>query len=89
MRHEKIDMSGHQSVPVLPHILKTNDANDGSVNMVTDGPLSKGDSYSIEPMGIYYTVTDIIESRPARGDWSGESYAGMNPTFNRIKCVRR
>lgn len=86
MRHETFNIGFTQEpVPVIPHILKTN--SDGSLNMVTDGEMSKGDKYTIQPSGITYVIINVVENRKARGDWSGKSYDGMNPTFNCVKSV--
>ena len=84
MRQIKFDQRPWPDVPVIPHILKTND--DGSIDIVTDGPVTKGDTYEILPnLGRKKTISEVVESRPARGDWSGESYKGMIPTFSRIR----
>jgi hypothetical protein len=85
MRNESFDLRGYHDTPVIPHILKTN--TDGSVDMVTDGAMSERDRYSVNPGGDF-VITSVIESRPAKGDWSGESYKGMNPTWNRVKSRR-
>jgi len=82
MRKIIIDQRPHHNVPVIPHILKTN--RDGSIDMVTDGPMFCADQFEIIPIGTKRMITEVIESRPARGDWSGESYKGMTPTFSRI-----
>ncbi len=83
MRHEIFDMRGYVEVPVIPHILKTNE--DGSVSMVTNGPMSDGDTYAISTHKKNYKIVEVLESRPAKGDWSGDSYKGMNPTYSRVK----
>jgi hypothetical protein len=85
MRNEFFDLRGYHDTPVIPHILKTNQ--DGSVDMVTDGPMFPSDRYTVNPGG-EFVITSVIESRPAKGDWSGESYKWMTPTWNRIKSRR-
>jgi hypothetical protein len=79
------DMNG-RIPPTIPSILKKNE--DQSLSIVTDGELSLSDTYSIYPIGGKWTITDIIESRKAKGDWSGESYKGMNPTFSVIRSIK-
>lgn len=61
----------------LPALLKKN--NDGSFDYVTEQPVSIGDI--IEPCWISkITVMEILQQRPARGDWSNTSYANKNVT---------
>lgn len=83
MKNIKFDQSPYLEAPVIPHILKKNE--DGSLDIVTDGPIIKGDTYEILPNRGVYTITNVIESRPARGDWSGKQFEGMAPTFSRIQ----
>lgn len=83
MKTIKFDHRPYTEIPVIPHILKTN--SDGSMDVVTDGAIEKGDHYNILPRTSTYVVQEVVETRPARGDWSGESYKGMAPTWSRIK----
>jgi hypothetical protein len=83
MRHQKFDQRPYPDVPVIPHILKTNP--DGSLDIVTDGPVLNGDTYEVIPGSGNRTIIAVSESRPARGDWRGEQFKGMIPTYSRIR----
>lgn len=83
MRHQKFDQRPYSEVPIIPHILKTNE--DGSLDIVTDGPVLTGDTYEVIPGSGNRTIIAVSESRPARGDWSGKQFKGMTPTYSRIR----
>ena len=53
-------------------------------HVITDGKLSVGDELKIWPLD-KIIVGRVIETRKARGDWSGESWKGMSPTWSKIQ----
>lgn len=58
------------------------------VGIITDGPLEgKIEVPSVRNGNYTLVVEDVLEEKPARGDWSGEKWAGTNPTFNGCVCV--
>lgn len=65
----------------LPSLLKRN--SDGSYNCVTEGVVKPGDI--IEPCFVKaMTVGEIVEQRPAKGEWESTSYKGKEVWFTRF-----
>lgn len=64
---------------------------DNDMDIVTDGEVKVGDviKYAITTMGgsinVDVKVIEIIEQRPPKGDWTGDSYKRITPIWNRIK----
>jgi hypothetical protein len=55
-------------------------------DVVSDRPLEKGEALEspIEPK-MSATVVKVLESRPARGDWSNPIWGGVLPTWYRVE----
>lgn len=74
--------SSYPDASCLPSLLKKNI--DGTYDYVTEQPANVGDV--IVPCWVSgITVSEIIDQRPARGDWQNTSYAGKNVTWQRIR----
>lgn len=71
-------------ISTMPSMLLKN--KDGTFNYVTDGKLEVGDEVIVGPSNAVI-ISEVIESRPARGEWDLPSYKGMNPTFNKVKIL--
>jgi len=71
----------------LPALMK--DYGDGKISFVSNGPLEVGDTYETNRFNTttgksekkVIMITEVVESRPAKGDWSGPTWAHINPVF--------
>lgn len=72
------------NIPTIPSMLWV--GINGERIYISDGPLMPGDI--IEPMFVKrQTIETVIHARPAMSDWSGNSYEGMNPTYNLVTVL--
>jgi hypothetical protein len=72
----------------LPHILEINPSKDRTVLIgVFNEGVQEGDIIDPYFADFTYSVQSIIESRPPKGDWSGQSYKGKTPTYYQLDVV--
>lgn len=53
------------------------------VDIVSDAEPMKGEMFSFNHARRNVTVLEILETKPAAGDWSGEFWKGVNPVWYR------
>lgn len=54
-------------------------------DIVTDGKLSPGDEVAECFTTNTWVIDKVVKQRKAQGDWSGESYKGQIPTWNKVE----
>ena len=75
-----------QQHSTLPTILKKQ----GKVfDIVTDGKLSVGDEVCECFSTNIWVVDSIVKQRKAKGDWSGKSYEGQSPFWNKVEVLAK
>lgn len=69
----------------LPHILEINSSKQGTVLIgVFNEGIELGDTIWPFNSEFNYEVKGVIESRKAKGDWSGASYKDKKPTYYKL-----
>ena len=56
-----------------------------TVEVVMDGIPSKGDEFFTDK-GQKLLVKEILDTRPAQGDWTGEFWKGITPLWSKCRC---
>lgn len=58
------------------------------IEVITDGPIDEGYStthFSTNGTIQYFKVLEILEQRPASGNWTGKTWQQHKPVWNRVR----